>query len=423
MRRLIERKRDGGSLEVDEWDALVGGFVAGTVDDAQMAAFAMAIVLRGIDLEETYALTHAMAHSGDVLELGFDAVDKHSSGGVGDAVSLLVVPWVAACGVPVAKLSGRGLGHTGGTLDKLAAIAGVRTDFEPHHFRAAIAEAGCAIAAQTARLVPADKKLYALRDHTGTVPSVGLIASSIVAKKIAGGASSIVYDVKVGRGAFMQDTPLALELARTLVAVTERFGRGAAALVTDMDEPLAPVVGDALELLEALDFLRGDRRDARLSAVAHAVAGAMLEAAGVPDGAARLQRALDDGSAYETFVRMIEAQGGSSAALEELAAHERRHEVLTPHGGYVAQIDAVAVGELVRSLIQRGGAGCGVMLDVRVGDRIERGERLGTVAGGDDADVEHLRAAFTIGEVQPSERPLLVDAITPSSLRSTSATR
>ena len=363
VRRWIERKRDGGRLEAGEWEALVRGFVAGTVDDAQMAAFAMAVVLRGIDLEETYALTHAMAHSGDVLDLGFAAVDKHSSGGVGDAVSLIVVPWVAACGVPVAKLSGRALGHTGGTLDKLAAIGGMRTDIEPAHFVATVAQAGCAIAAQTPRLVPADKKLYALRDRTGTVPSVGLIASSIVAKKIAGGASSIVYDVKVGAGAFMADPVLAGELARTLVAVTERFGRRAAALVTDMDEPLAPVVGDALEMLEARDFLRGTRRDPRLARVATAVAEAMLEAAGEPDGAARLQRALDEGRAHETFVRMVEAQGGSQAALEALAAHERRHPVTAGRDGYVQRIDGVAIGELVRSLGERGGPGCGVLLD------------------------------------------------------------
>jgi pyrimidine-nucleoside phosphorylase len=222
LRRAIEAKRDGGALDAATWARIIAGYVSGDIDDAPMAALAMACAIRGMADEEIVALTDAMIRSGDVLEIHTDgvAVDKHSSGGVGDTVSLIVVPLVAACGVPVAKLSGRALGHTGGTLDKLEAIPGVRTDLSPHEFVAQVERIGCAIAAQSERLVPADRKLYALRDRTGTVPSIGLIAASIVSKKIASGAGAIVFDVKVGSGAFMRTRTDALALAELLVRLT-----------------------------------------------------------------------------------------------------------------------------------------------------------------------------------------------------------
>jgi len=241
----IARKRDGGSLAAAQWETIVADFLRGPVDDAQMAALAMACVVGGMEIEETRALTRALVASGDTLVIeGLHAVDKHSSGGVADSASLIVVPLVAACGVPVAKLSGRALGHTGGTLDKLEAIPGVRTDLDPQQFLEQVRAVGCAIAAQSARLVPGDKKLYALRDRTGTIPSIGLIAASIVSKKIAGGAHAIVYDVKAGRGAFMQREADARRLAETLVEVTADFGRRARALVTDMNEPLGGAIGN-----------------------------------------------------------------------------------------------------------------------------------------------------------------------------------
>ena len=238
MRRAIAHKRDGAELAAETWHAIVRAYLDGEVDDAQLAALLMACVLRGLGATETHALTAAFVASGETLEAPDPrTVDKHSSGGVGDTATLIVVPLVAACGIPVAKLSGRALGHTGGTLDKLEAIEGVRTDLDPEHFFACVRTAGCAIAAQSERLVPADKRVYALRDRTATVPSRGLIAASIVSKKIAGGAHAIVYDVKAGRGAFAQDVAQARALAETLVTLTHAFGRHCAALVTNRSGP------------------------------------------------------------------------------------------------------------------------------------------------------------------------------------------
>ena len=275
----------------------------------------MACAIRGMADAEIVALTGAMVRSGDVLSYGGDriVVDKHSSGGVGDTVSLIAVPLVAACGVPVAKLSGRALGHTGGTLDKLEAIPGVRTDLSPAAFVAQVEAIGCAVAAQSERLVPADRKLYALRDRTGTVASVGLIAASIVSKKIAGGAGAIVFDVKAGSGAFMRTVADATGLAQTLVRLAASFGKRASALVSDMEEPLGAAVGSGIEAVEARDFLRGDDRDPRLAEAVFAVAHEMLRVGGVAEDAIvpNALDALQSGAAYERFVQLVEAQGGT----------------------------------------------------------------------------------------------------------------
>ena len=297
FRRALARKRDGAALEASEWEGIVRAYVAGEVDDAPVAALLMACLWHGMSDEEAFALTHAMVGSGKTVELGFDAVDKHSSGGVGDTVSLIAIPLVAACGVRVAKLSGRALGHTGGTLDKLEALAGVTTELPIERFREIVARVGCAISAQSEELVPADKKLYALRDRTATIPNVGLIAASIVSKKIAGGARWIVYDVKCGRGSFLRNEAEALELANALVHLTEHFGRETIAHITDMEEPLGPAIGTGIEAIEARDFLRGTRRDARLERGTLHVAHAMLELGGVADPKGAMARALDDGSA------------------------------------------------------------------------------------------------------------------------------
>jgi pyrimidine-nucleoside phosphorylase len=402
--RALERKRDGGALEAATWERIVDAYDAGDLDEAAVAALLMAATIRGLDGDETYALTDAMIRSGDTLAHQGMVVDKHSSGGVGDTVSLIAVPLVAACGVRVAKLSGRALGHTGGTLDKLEAIPGVRTSLTPDAFRAQVERVGCAIAAQSERLVPADKKLYALRDRTATVPCIGLIAASIVSKKIAGGAAAVVFDVKVGSGAFVRTAAEARNLAQRLVALTERFGRRAAALVTNMDEPLGTAIGTGLEAIEARDFLSGFRREPRLAEVVDLVASEMLRVADVADADARgrLRDALASGAAYERFVAMLEAQGGSRAALEELTPAEPQESVRAARAGNVAAIDAEFLGNAARSLVGESGATAGIVVQRRVGDAVAAGDPLALVVGG-SADPA-LVAAFTI-EARPVERP------------------
>ncbi len=408
MRRTIARKRDGEPLAAEVWRDLVPAYLAGRIEDAQMGAFLMACVLRGMTLEETFALTEAFVASGETLVAPDPrTVDKHSSGGVADTASLIVVPLVAACGVPVAKLSGGALGHTGGTLDKLEAIEGVRTDLGPEQFFATVREVGCAIAAASARLAPADKRIYALRDRTATVPALGLIGASIVSKKIAGGARAIVYDVKVGRGAFLSEVAAARELAEYLVALTGRFGRRSVALVTDMDEPLGPAIGTGLEALEARDFLRGTRRDARLGEVVRALGRALLAVAGVAgDGDALLGAALESGAACERFEAMLAAQGAVAGALDRLAPHADAANVLAERDGFVATIDAVALGELARELTERAGSGAGIVMRVRTGSAVRRGDSLAVVYG-DATSVARASAAFTLAEAALAARPLV----------------
>ncbi|HYZ16442.1 MAG TPA: thymidine phosphorylase [Candidatus Acidoferrum sp.] len=424
LRRALEAKREGESLDEATWDRIVGGYVEGSIGEAHMAALTMACAIHGMDHEEIAALTGAMVNSGDVLSFGDrTVVDKHSSGGVGDTVSLIAVPLVAACGVPVAKLSGRALGHTGGTLDKLEAIPGVRTDLEPAEFVAQIDRIGCAIAAQSARLVPADKQLYALRDRTGTVRSVGLIAASIVSKKIAGGAGAIVFDVKAGRGAFMRTLEEANQLAGTLVRLASRFGRRASALVSDMEEPLGAAVGSGIEAMEARDFLRGNERDPRLAEAIFAVAHEMLRVGGVPESAigSRTLDALESGAAYERFVQMIEAQGGNRAALEEIGAHPKRTTAVAAQAGFVTAIDAVAIGEAARALTAGDGPFAGIRIVARVGTPVRRGEVLAEIAGSHVAP-DAVARAFQIGETAATPRPL-VDAVVRDADRLASAKR
>jgi pyrimidine-nucleoside phosphorylase len=412
VRHALDIKRAGGAIDGPTWTRLVDGYVAGTIDEAPIAALLMASAIQGLAIEEISALTAAMVHSGDVMDFDGSVVDKHSSGGVGDSISLVVVPLVAACGVAVAKLSGRALGHTGGTLNKLESIPGVRTDLGPAAFRAQVQRIGCAISAQSDRLVPADRLLYDLRDRTGTVPSVGLIAGSIVSKKIAGGASSIVFDVKLGSGAFMQTLEEARVLAQIMVDLSTGFNRRASALVTDMNEPLGPSVGDALEVIEARDFLRGIQRDARLSEVVLLIAAEMLAVGGVDrdEAPARLQAALDDGSAYERFVALVEAQGGSQRALEAMHVPAVRVAARAAHDGYLTAVDTVAIGERARAAVDAHGSDAGIIVRARIGDPVRRGDVLAELIGGDD-DVAGLAAAFRLGEVRVASRPLLAATV------------
>ncbi|HTW83849.1 MAG TPA: thymidine phosphorylase [Candidatus Sulfotelmatobacter sp.] len=413
VRLALETKRDGGALQDATWHRLIAGYVEGSVDEASMAALAMAVNWHGMTDAEIVALTDAMVRSGDVLEFhGAAVVDKHSSGGVGDTVSLIAVPLVAACGVPVAKLSGRALGHTGGTLDKLEAIPGVHTDLSAERFVTQVERIGCAIAAATDRLAPADKKLYALRDRTATVRSIGLIAASMVSKKIAGGAGAIVFDVKTGRGAFMRDTGEAAELARTLVALAARFGRRASALVGDMDEPLGAAVGTGIEAVEARDFLRGDERDPRLADGVLSIAHEMLRVGGVPERelTPRALDALHSGAAYAKFVELLEAQGAVPGAIETIAPHPHRVSALATEAGFVAAIDAVAIGRLARESVLADGPFAGLRIVGRVGTPVRPGDVLAEVLG-PSLDPRRVAAAFTIAPAPPAPRPLIAAVI------------
>jgi pyrimidine-nucleoside phosphorylase len=367
----------------------------------------MASAIQGLSPSETQALTEAMIRSGDTIAVAGHAVDKHSTGGVGDSVSMIVVPLVAACGVPVAKLSGHALGHTGGTLDKLESIPGVRTTLTPDEFRAQVERIGCAISAQSDRLVPADQRLYDLRDRTGTIASVGLIAASIVSKKIAGGASGIVFDVKTGGGAFMATLEQAYDLAVAMVEITARLGRRASALITDMDEPLGPSIGNALEAIEARDFLRGGPRDPRLAEVVRVIAAEMLRVGGATgDIEFQVDAALTSGQAYEKFIALIEAQGGSRAGLEGMRVPEKRVAARAPRDGNVTAVDAIELGDLVRATIHQHGSSAGIIVQARVGDAVRAGDPLAELVGAGD-DVAAIGAAFTVGDRVAENRPLL----------------
>ena len=419
LRRAIETKRDGAAVEPAVWRRIVAGYAAGTIDDAPLAALAMACTIRGMADDEILALTDAMVASGEVLSFPGEriVVDKHSSGGVGDTISLVVVPLVAACGVPVAKLSGRALGHTGGTLDKLEAIPGVRTDLSPTVFVEQVERIGCAVAAQSDWLVPADKRLYALRDRTGSVPSIGLIAASIVSKKIAGGAGAIVFDVKVGSGAFMRTLDEAVTLASTMVRLAERSGRRSSAIVTDMDEPLGAHVGTGLEAIEAREFLRGNAAGSRLGRLSVAIAREMLRVGGVAELeiAPRIAAALESGAAYERFVAMIEAQGGERDALEALTPAAPSTPILAALEGYIGAIDAVAIGEAARDLVTRHGPFAGIRIAAPVGTRVRAGDALAYIAGTAD-ERPRVAAAFRVGAEPPAQRDLVAAVVRDASL-------
>ena len=350
---LILRKRNRGRLTAEEVAALVDGFTAGAVPDYQMAAFLMAVYFRGMNVEETAALTMAMMNSGEVFDLSGIAgpkVDKHSTGGVGDKVSLILAPLVAACGVKVPMVSGRSLGHTGGTLDKLESIPGFRTDLSRAEFERNLREVGVSIMGQTDGLCPADRKMYALRDVTATVDSVPLIAASIMSKKLAEGIDGLVLDVKTGTGAFMARLPQARNLAKAMIRIGARMGKRVVAVVTGMWEPLGAAVGNSLEVAESIEALKG-RWPLDLEDVTLTLGEEMLVLAGVarrPTQARRLlMRALTDGRALEVFRKMVKAQGGDEKVVDEpsrLPPARAVVEVRSPAGGYVRQVDALKVG-------------------------------------------------------------------------------
>jgi pyrimidine-nucleoside phosphorylase len=425
---LIQRKRDGQELTGEEITELVLGYARGEIPDYQLAAFCMAVYFRGLTPRETYALTEALIASGETVDLGAalgrKVVDKHSTGGVGDKTSLAVGPIVAACGVPFGKMSGRGLGHTGGTLDKLESIPGFRVELTIDELVAQVREVGIAIVGQTAELVPADKALYALRDVTATVDQLSLIAASIMSKKIAGGAQAIVLDVKVGDGAFMKSFEDAQHLAEAMLELGERAGRKVVCLLTDMDQPLGKAVGNALEVREALATVRGegppDFTELVLDACARllALSDLGIDAA---EGRRRAEAAVADGSAEATWSRWLEAQGGNpdEAALEQAPIVR---EVVAELAGTVTRLGAVQIGTAALHL----GAGrrtkedaidhtVGVVCRRKRGDVVDAGEVLAEVHARDDTSadiaVREVAAAYELADSAPAAHPVLLEVI------------
>ena len=431
MPDVITKKKNGKKLTNEEIDFVVRGYVAGEIPDYQMSAFLMAVCFRGMTKAEVAHLTKAMAASGDQVDLrvipGFKA-DKHSTGGVGDKTTLIVAPLVASLGVKVAKMSGRGLGHTGGTIDKLESIPGFSTALTTDRFMEQVRDIGIAIAGQTGNLVPADKKMYALRDVTSTVDSIPLIASSIMSKKLAAGSNGIVLDVKCGSGAFMKDLASAKELARVMVDIGKAAGRKVAALVTDMDVPLGYAVGNSLEVLEAIDTLSGrgpeDLRTLCLELAAH-----MLSLAGQGSVEAcriRAKEALDSGAALRTLEKLITAQGGDASVIQDpkkLPTAQFSSELISDVSGYVSRMETEQVG-IAASMLGAGrmtkddviDLGAGLILKKKTGDRVEKGETLAvlyTSGSGErmEAAQDCLRKAYHFSEKTPRKRKLIFDSV------------
>ncbi len=404
---IIIKKRDRGILTREEIDFFVQGFTRGDIPDYQVSAWAMAVLLNGMSPQEITDLTLSMAHSGQLLDLSevVDiAVDKHSSGGVGDKTSLVVLPVVAACGLPVGKMSGRGLGFSGGTLDKLESIPGYRCDLSIAEFKQQLKQKGIVLTGQSLDLAPADGKLYALRDVTGTVPSIPLIASSIMSKKIAAGAQAILLDVKTGLGAFMQTLDEARQLAQAMVSIGELAGRQVVALLSDMNQPLGQAVGNALEVREAIDALHDGGPHELREHCLHVSAHMLVLGQRAPDletGRRMAEKALADGSAFERFRVLVEAQGGDLAYVDDPERLEKAklvEVVPAPRSGYLSRIHARLIGEAAVVL----GAGrarkgdpvdhaVGFIILHEVGDRVEQGQPLFTIHANDPAKLEEAR--------------------------------
>jgi pyrimidine-nucleoside phosphorylase len=430
---IIERKRDGQALTSAEIEFFVRGFTDGSIPDYQMSALAMAIYFRGMSGPELDAMTDAMMRSGatvDLSGLAMPTADKHSTGGVGDKVSLVLAPLVAACGVAVPMISGRGLGITGGTLDKLESIPGYRTGLSLHEFRSVLEACGCSLIGQTPEIVPADRKLYALRDVTATVPSIPLIAASIMSKKLAEGASSLVLDVKWGRGAFMKSVDDARTLARTMLSIGQRMGRRTAALITDMNQPLGRTAGNALEVTESVEALRGGAPDDLMEVTLELGAEMLLLAGRVPDldaGFAELRGALAGGRAFAVFRRMVELHGGDAAALDDPSRlPSAPFKVRFPAGsdGFVAKADADLIGRACIALgagrrkaadsVDHGAGASGIR---KIGEQVRKGDSLLVLHGATEECVREavglLDGAFEIAPTPPRHVPLITERLQP----------
>lgn len=395
MYEIISKKRDGLELERSEIAQVIGGYVSGEIPDYQVSAWLMAIFIRGLSERELADLTEIMLASGDSIPLDTvpgKKIDKHSTGGVGDKISFIVAPLLAACGVRVPMLSGRGLGHTGGTLDKLEAIPGMNVFLGLEQFRSVLTETGMVICGQTENIVPADKKIYALRDATATVSCIPLIASSIMSKKLALGSDGIVLDVKTGSGAFMKDEADALRLCQTMVAIGEKTGRRTIGIISNMDQPLGRAVGNSLEMIESIECLKG-RGPRDIMAVSYALGWCMLQAAGIgkpyPQAVRMFDEAITSGRALEVFSRFISAQNGDARVCDDyrlFPSCRQQTDWLAPVSGYISAIDSFTVG---MAAIDTGAGrrrkedavdyGAGFIFHANVGDRVEKGQKLVTV--------------------------------------------
>ena len=432
MYDLIMKKRNGNVLRDEEIDFMVQGYTKGEIPDYQMSAMTMAIFFRGMNEQETLALTMSMAHSGDMLDLSDMKgikVDKHSTGGVGDKTSLALTPMVAALGVPVAKMSGRGLGHTGGTLDKLESFTGFSTAISEEQFKDNVNRIGIAIMGQTADLAPADKKLYALRDVTATVDNMSLIASSIMSKKLAAGADAIVLDVKTGSGAFMKAEEDAFGLAKEMVKIGNGAGRKTSAVISDMDQPLGFAVGNALEVREAIDTLRGngpeDFVELCLTLGSYMVVAAQ-KAQNVKEARVMLEKVIEDGSALDKLAEFIEAQGGDKELVyhpDKLPTASIIEEIQSPMEGYIEHIECDEIG--ICSLILGGGRetkesdidlSVGLVLSKKVGDFVRKGESLAVIHANDSEKLrsakERFLKAYTFSEAPVEKKKLIKGIVT-----------
>lgn len=431
MYDLIKKKRDGGRLTKEEIYFMVNGYTKGTIPDYQMSAMMMAIYFRGMDEEETLQLTMAMAESGELLDLsGISGVkvDKHSTGGVGDKTSLALTPMVAACGVKIAKMSGRGLGHTGGTIDKLESFDGFSTDISTERFIRNVNEIGIAIMGQTSELAPADKLLYALRDVTATVDNMSLIASSIMSKKLAAGADAIVLDVKTGSGAFMKEKEDAFSLAQEMVKLGKNAGRNTIAVVSDMDQPLGNAVGNALEVREAIETLKGNGPE-DFTELCLTLGSLMLMAGGKvhreEEGRDLLKQVISDGSALDKLAQFIKAQGGEEKMVyhpELLPRAEKICPVLSPKDGFVQKLVCDEVG--ICSLILGGGRetkesvidlSVGIILEKKKGAYVKKGDVLAYLHGNVQSKLEtakeRLLRAYQIGETKIEKEPVIIGIV------------
>ena len=424
---IIRKKRNGGRLDRDEMTFIVSGYVKGQIPEYQMSAFLMAVYFRKMEFDETAAFTDIMLHSGIVVDLSSIPgikVDKHSTGGVGDKVSLLLAPMVAACGVPVPMISGRGLGHTGGTLDKLESIPGLRTNLSLEEYKSAIAETGVVMIGQTDEIAPADKKMYALRDVTGTVESIPLIAGSIMSKKLAEGIDALVLDVKTGRGAFMQSEEDAIELAQTLIAVGTRFGKKTVGYLTDMSQPLGHAVGNWLEVVECIGCMKGEEVP-DLMEVTAVLGGTMVMLGGkaptVDQGMRQCREAIRSGKALAKFREMVRRQGGDQSFIDHPGNYPGSRfsrEVKSTIAGHIGSIDALEIGFVSIML----GAGrmklddvidpkAGLVFKKKAGDAVPAGETLAVLYTDNQAVLEQAarrtERAFTIAAEPPAPPPLI----------------
>lgn len=431
MYDIIMKKRNGGALSKEEIRFFIEGYTKGEIPDYQVSALMMAIYFQKMTERETYELTMAMAHSGEMLDLSSihgRKVDKHSTGGVGDKTSLALTPMVAACGIPVAKMSGRGLGHTGGTIDKLESFPGFSTSLTTEQFIENVNKIGIAIMGQTADLAPADKKLYALRDVTATVGCIPLIASSIMSKKLAAGSDAILLDVTMGSGAFMKNLDEAVELARLMVSIGTAHGRKVAAMITDMDTPLGHNIGNSLEVAESMAVLQG-KGPADLTEVCLQLASNMLYLAGKGEMAAcraMAEQVIADGSAFEICCKMFAAQGGDTSVLRDASLFRKAkyaHDICAPADGYIVQNDVERIGNASVLL----GAGrikkedsidfaAGIIMHKKLGDAVKAGEPICTLYADDDtlfaAAEEMYVGGLTIGAEKPEVPPLIYARVT-----------